>query len=340
MSDTTRNFKTIALDIGNGYCKINHPATGKFESIPAYVAPVFGKGIDDLFLDHVTSYRLQLPDQPMLVVGDAAKTLEFDGDTTSSNGLWEVSKDEYYLHFLASLFVGLPRGVTSITIDRLLVTVQPKPSHAGETQCERNAKTLATTHNFWVAGRSCTLVVKEVETYAENRATAFLVASTCQPSEPYVVVQFGKGTTHIQAYGTSGQAMGETMTIHGMARLMVPLQRRIREATNNLSPSMEELTHVIASGKKTITVGPKALKIAPLLSDYKKGFAAKLDQCLDTISQRGSSFEFSSIFLAGGAVSLASAWKREGIARDWQPEDIEPQFIELQGLLEIAKVRK
>ena len=335
MSDTSRTLDTVALDIGNGYGKINHPGLGKFLAIPAYVDDAASHGINELFVDTPESYRFELPEGEMQLIGRSAQSLSCaEDDDETSNGLWEKSKDEFYLHFLASLFVGLPQGVNSITVAHLLVTIQPKPAGSEETDCEKNANALKGTHKFWVAGRAVTLTIKKVSAYQENLATAQLVARTAQPSGDFAVVQFGKGTTHIQAYGANGNSLGDTVTLRGMAKLMGALQKRIRAVGNNLSPSKEELTRVVSRGDKEVTIGPKTVKLSPLLKEYKKGFNGLLDKKLEALPVK-----VSEVYLAGGAVSLASAWKPSGVQvqREWT-NGVDPQFIELQGLMEISKV--
>lgn len=326
-----RRIDRYCLDIGNGFTKATN-LQGDV-AIPAYVVE------KELPTTNIFNHPLGFFVEVMGGEGEAGKTFAVGQTAISSsngsdetNGLYRKDKTDFYLLFLASLFTEIKDR--SVSISELYVSLPPlADGNALKVRLEG-------LHRLKVNGAEKTLNIIKVNCYVENDPSAVWVANKMEVASKFLLVQCGRGTTHMGLFDQFGNRTGDVITLGGESKLMTSVQDTLK-TKQNLAPPLEDIMQAYLNPSETVWFNGQSYKWTKLFDEYRKQRSKMFS---DLFLQNFQSMNIRQVYFVGGAAETfkyaGKMLKGVNVKFDSYNEGTEKQtaqqFIELEGLKLIA----
>ncbi|NER97430.1 MAG: hypothetical protein F6J86_26885 [Symploca sp. SIO1B1] len=351
----------LSLDLGNGFTKMRLPS-GELIAIPSYVTECSLPTTK--IIDSPLGYYVGINEKNYGVGNVADHGTDEEG---THNGLYSSVKTDYYLHFVASIFAqpmatapsaanhscpsdsAQPKATASpktesdengaiefrsnhLIVKDLLITVPPNANV--EEIVRRLVGVNRITHN----GISKVISINNVNPFVENDASGFWIANKFTPSKNFLVVQCGRGTTHMGLYSPAGARIGKIKTLGGESRLIASVQRQLA-TPQGLLPPIDDIMKAYFSQSAKVYFNDEVFSWKEVFGPYRQAKSemfAKMVQSGFPLSTIGG------IYFVGGAANTFDQVKKllKGIQvivdyQEERGEEIVPiasQFIEVLGL--------
>lgn len=326
-----RRIEKFCLDIGNGFTKATNPKGDV--AIPAYVVE------KDLPTTNIFSNPLGFYIEVLGEEGEAVKTFAVGETAISSsngseqtNGLYQKDKTDFYLLFLASLFTEVQDR--SVSIGELHVSLPPL--------ADGNAlkAALVGLHKLRVNGVEKSLNIVKVDCYVENDPSGVWIANKMESSPKFLLVQCGRGTTHMGLFNQLGNRIGDVITLGGESKLMKSVQDSLR-TKQNLAPSLEDIMQAYLNPSENVWFNGRSYKWVKVFDAYRK---QRSKMFAELFLQNFQSMNIQKVYFVGGAAEtfkyVGKMLKGVDVKFDSYNDGTEnqtaQQFIELEGLKLIA----